>query len=136
MLDTNEISALIVVAKRARELAYAPYSKFKVGAAIKAGSGNIYTGCNIENASYGLTICAERVAVFNAVSAGETIINIVAIVAGEDEIARPCGACLQVISEFASKEKDNPTLVIASAATGDYDIKTISEYLPLAFNLI
>jgi len=135
MLDNVEVDSLIEAAKKARELAYAPYSKFRVGAAVKSGSGKIYTGCNIENASYGLTICAERVAVFNAISAGETTISVVVIVAGDEEIARPCGACLQVISEFASTYSDNPTLIIASSANGDYDIKTISDYLPMRFHL-
>ena len=90
----------ILQALQAREKAYTPYSKFKVGAAVMAESGKIYTGCNIENASYGLTNCAERTAIFQAVAQGETKLKILAVIADSPQPVSPCGACLQVMAEF------------------------------------
>lgn len=95
---------LVTRAKAAMKLAYAPYSGFKVGAAVLAESGKIYTGCNIENVSYGATNCAERTAIFKAVSTGETSIKAVAIVSCKGEITYPCGVCRQVMSEFMRPE--------------------------------
>lgn len=92
---------LIAAAISARIRAYAPYSRYKVGAAILADNGKIYTGCNVENASYGLTVCAERVALFNAVADGARKFKSVAIVTGDKVPATPCGACRQVLHEFA-----------------------------------
>lgn len=91
---------LIELARKARENAYIPYSKFAVGAALLAKSGKIYTGANIENASYGLTICAERTAIVKAVSEGERAFEAIAIVADTAQPVLPCGACLQVMAEF------------------------------------
>lgn len=91
---------LIKMAINARKRAYAPYSKFLVGAALLSETGKVYTGVNVENASYGLTICAERVAVFKAVSQGETKFRRIAIVTDTDKPKSLCGACLQVLSEF------------------------------------
>ena len=91
---------LIDEAKRAREKAFAPYSNFKVGAALKTKGGQIYTGCNIENASYGLTMCAERVAVFKAVSEGIRRFDAVAVAADSKRLAAPCGPCRQILWEF------------------------------------
>lgn len=96
---------LLNYAKKAIKNAYAPYSKFHVGAAIITKSGKVFTGCNIENSSYGLTICAERVALFNAISGGEKQFQMMAIVTDNSKIAVPCGACLQVIAEFAPQIK-------------------------------
>lgn len=132
-MQDDRVKALIHVASLARESAYAPYSNYQVGAAVLTGSNKVYFGCNIENASYGLTICAERVAIQKAISEGESVIEVVAVVAGQDEIGRPCGACLQVISEFAPKDK--PVLIIASCANGDHDVHTLDEYLPMQFKL-
>ena len=91
---------LLRAAKRARKQSYSPYSKYKVGAAVLASDGRIFSGANVENASYGLTVCAERVAIFKGVSEGLREIKAVAIVAGGSKKAYPCGACRQVILEF------------------------------------
>jgi cytidine deaminase len=91
---------LIAAAKQARENAHAPYSNFRVGAALRATSGVVYTGCNVENATYGLTVCAERVAIFKAISEGERGFEAIAIVADTDALTPPCGACRQIIWEF------------------------------------
>ena len=93
-------AVLTGVARRARTRAVAPYSNFKVGAAIETRAGRIYSGCNIENASYGLTLCAERVAVFKAVSEGEKTFSRIAVVADTGELTPPCGACRQILWEF------------------------------------
>jgi cytidine deaminase len=94
-------SDLIDLARRARGFARAPYSGFAVGAALETAGGRVFTGCNIENASYGLTICAERVALFKALSEGETAFRRIAIAADTESATPPCGACRQVLWEFA-----------------------------------
>ena len=91
---------LLAAAQAARDNAYAPYSKFKVGAAVETVDGEIFTGCNIENASYGLTCCAERNAVFAAVCSGVRRFKTLCVVADTDEPVAPCGACRQVLAEF------------------------------------
>lgn len=96
----SEYDALIAAAKQARENAHAPFSNFRVGAALRAKSGRTYTGCNVENASYGLTCCAERVAIFKAVSEGEHGFDAIAVVTDGDILTPPCGACRQLIWEF------------------------------------
>lgn len=120
--------SLIMIAKDARNKAYAPYSKFKVGAAILAESGNVYSGCNIENVSYGLTNCAERTAVFKAISEGETRLNVICIVADTEELTPPCGACRQVLAEF------NIDKVILANLQGESIELTLEELLPFSFN--
>ncbi len=130
-IEKSRILAMIALAIDAGEHAHAPYSNFKVGAAVLTPS-KAFFGCNVENASYGLTMCAERVAIQKAVSEGETKILAVVIAAGDDEIVRPCGACLQVISEFA-ESGDIP--VITATVNGEYDIHTLDEYLPMRFEL-
>ena len=94
------MDALIEAALRARENAHAPYSKFKVGAALEDETGRIHTGCNVENATYGLTVCAERVAVFKAVSEGAGKFRRIAVAADTDVLTPPCGACRQILWEF------------------------------------
>ena len=91
---------LIAAARAAREHAHAPFSEFRVGAAVRTKSGRIFAGCNIENASYGLTLCAERVAIFKAVSEGEDDFDAIAVVTDADTLTPPCGACRQIIWEF------------------------------------
>jgi len=119
---------LIDSATKARNNAYAPYSKFLVGSAVLAGSGAIYTGCNVENASFGLTNCAERTAIFKAISAGEKRIKAVAVVTDVPELTAPCGACRQVIYEFG-RDVD----VIMANLKGKQKIEKISKLLPDAF---
>jgi cytidine deaminase len=96
----SEYDALITAARQARENAYAPFSNFRVGAAVRAKSGRIHTGCNVENATLGLTCCAERVAIFKAVSEGERGFDAIAVVTDVDRLTPPCGACRQIIWEF------------------------------------
>lgn len=117
---------LIAEAMKAREKAHAPYSRFAVGAALLAKSGRIYTGCNVENASYGLSTCAERVAVFKAVSEGERDFEAIAIVT--EKGVTPCGACRQVMMEFG----DDVQVIVADEA-GGYRVFTLQELLPEAF---
>jgi len=118
---------LIDAAKQARASAYAPYSKFAVGAALLTKSGRIITGCNVENLSFGLTICAERAAVFTAIAGGEKEFEAIAVVADSVSPVTPCGACRQVLSEFASE------LPICSANLDDVRfVSTIQELLPRA----
>ena len=96
----SDHDALIAAARAAREHAHAPYSSFRVGAAVRAKSGRVFTGCNVENATYGLTLCAERVAIFKAISEGERGFDAVAVAADTETLTPPCGACRQIIWEF------------------------------------
>lgn len=109
--------------------AYVPYSNFPVGAALLTDEGKVYTGCNIENASYGLSNCAERTAIFKAVSEGERNFNKIVITANTAEPVSPCGACRQVLSEFCAP--DMPVVLINNK--GDQITTTVSELLPGAF---
>ena len=96
----TEYDSLIAAARRARENAHAPYSNFRVGAALRAKSGRIFGGCNVENATYGLTVCAERVAIFKAISEGARKFRRVVVAADTDVLTPPCGACRQILWEF------------------------------------
>jgi cytidine deaminase len=96
----SQFDNLIAAALTARENAYAPHSNFRVGAAVRAKSGRIFSGCNVENSTYGLTLCAERVAIFKAISEGERGFDAVAVIADTDSLTPPCGACRQIIWEF------------------------------------
>ena len=120
---------LLEAALAARERAYAPYSKFLVGAAVRAESGKIYTGCNVENASYGLTVCAERNALFSAVGAGERKFTALCVVGDTKEPISPCGACRQVMAEFKV-----PCIILANLK-GDVKEYTLEELLPYGFTL-
>ena len=127
---------LCLTAIDAMNQAYAPYSGYGVGAALLGESGRVYTGCNIENASYTPTVCAERTAVFKAVSDGERAFTMLAVVGGKDgEVTGafpPCGVCRQVLAEFCSP--DMPIILIKDA-DGNGDTHTLGELLPLAFKL-
>lgn len=126
MVDQATIARLVEAARNARQSAYAPYSHFAVGAAILTRSGQVVAGCNIENASFGLTVCAERVAIWKAVSEGETDFLALAVVTSID--GSPCGACRQVMAEFAL---DMP--VIIADLQQVHRIATVAELLPGAF---
>lgn len=119
---------LIQKALQAREAAYAPYSRYKVGAALLGKSGRIYTGCNIENASYGATICAERVAAVKAVSEGELQFEALAVAVDGDEPGSPCGICRQFLAEFGTGLR----LILVNLKGARVD-STLEEYLPEAF---
>lgn len=97
---TPDLAELLARARAVRELAYAPYSRFLVGAALRADDGRVFVGCNVENASYGATICAERSAILAMVAAGGRVISDIAVFTDADSLAMPCGLCRQVISEF------------------------------------
>ena len=135
MTDALELPSnwqqIVTVARTAREAAYAPYSKFHVGAAVVTKSGQVFSGCNVENASYGLTICAERVAVCSAVAAGDRQIEVVCIsLTGH---AVPCGACRQFLYEFQPQMLlllDNPEV-----AGNVPEVKRLSDLLPDGFRL-
>ncbi|MBE6887252.1 MAG: cytidine deaminase [Ruminococcaceae bacterium] len=132
MKENNVCRTLADAAVKARENAYAPYSKFRVGAAVMGIDGNIYTGCNIENVSYGLTMCAERTAIYKMVSQGCTKFTAIAIAAGEKPTdSAPCGACRQVMGEFC--HDINKTLVVMASATGEYIEETLAGILPYPF---
>lgn len=122
---------LIEEAKLARDKAYAPYSKFKVGAALYTKTNNIYHGCNIENGSFSLTCCAERTAIFKAISEGETEFLALAVVADTEEEVSPCGACRQVMSEFFN---DDVEIYLANLS-GKVKKTKISQLLPFQFKL-
>ncbi len=119
---------LIEMAKEARKNAYAPYSNFKVGAALLTKSGRVFTGCNVENSSFGASMCAERVAVFKAVSEGEREFQSIAVVTNTKEPAMPCGLCRQVLSEFSLDIK-----IYAANLNGDVRETTLKDLLPYAF---
>ena len=125
MFRMNDFQPLLDAARLAREQAYAPYSRFAVGAALRTKSGRIFTGCNVENLSFGLTICAERSAVFSAVAGGERDFTALAVVADSRQPVTPCGACRQVLAEFA------PALPVCSAnLQGAVFESSIAELLP------
>jgi cytidine deaminase len=126
-LNTNE---LIVEAKKAREKAYVPYSKFKVGAALLTADGKVYHGCNIENAAYSMCNCAERTALFSAYAHDDKKFVKLAVVADTDGPVAPCGACRQVISELCEKDMT----VVLTNLNGDIKELTVQELLPGAFS--
>lgn len=122
---------LIIKALEAREKAYCPYSNFKVGAAVLFEDGRIYTGCNIENASFGGTNCAERTAIFKGVYEGNRTIKALAVVGDVTAYTYPCGICRQVIAEFV-EDKDTPIIIIKNE--DEYLVKTFEEILPGVFS--
>ena len=129
-MNENEISEMIELAMQARTKAYEPYSNFQVGACVKMENGSYYTGCNIENASYGATNCAERTAVFKAVYEGERQFSAIAVASDSENFTAPCGVCRQVLAEFCDAEMP----VICINREGKYRILSLGELLPFAFS--
>ena len=125
----SKYDALIAAARTAREHAHAPFSNFRVGAAVRATSGRVFSGCNVESAAGGLTICAERVAIFKAVSEGERGFDAVAVVADTERLTPPCGACRQVLWEFCGDAE-----VILANLQGGAKTYRISALLPDPFD--
>lgn len=132
-MEEKDIAVLIRKALEARKKAYTPYSHFKVGACLRTKDGADYTGCNIENAGYTATNCAERTAFFKAVSEGEKDFECIAIVGGYENITDlcpPCGVCLQVMMEFCNPEKFK---VILAKSEKEYEVVSLKELLPRGF---
>lgn len=121
---------LIEIAKEVMGKAYVPYSKFRVAAALVTSNGNIHTGVNVENASYGLTICAERVAVFKAVSEGDKEIERIAVISSSDGKVFPCGACRQVLNEFSHGDL---FVIISDISGGGMEKHRLADLLPHSF---
>lgn len=124
----NKTKELIEAAEKARENSYAPYSKFRVGAAVETKAGKIYSGCNIENASYGITVCGERVAIWKALSEGEREFSQIAVVVDTEELTPPCGVCRQIIWEFCG----NIPVTLANLS-GKSETLMMEDLLPRAF---
>ncbi|ABY91717.1 MAG: Cytidine deaminase [Caldanaerobacter subterraneus] len=128
-MEYKDYEKLVELAKDAREKAYVPYSHFKVGACVLTEDGKAYQGCNIENASYGLTNCAERTALFSAYANGDRKLKAIAVVADTEGPVSPCGACRQVMMELGGEDM----VVILSNMKGDYAVVTVKDLLPGAF---
>lgn len=135
MIEEKKIAELLELAIKQREYSYVPYSNFRVGAALLAENGQIYTGCNIENAAYGPSNCAERTAIFKAVSEGVKEFRAICIAGGGDEgvtkVCPPCGVCRQVMLEFCEED----FLIILAAGEGKYELHTLGELAPMGFRL-
>ena len=129
-MDTG-MKKLLEAARKAKEKAYAPYSHFHVGAAVLTETGKLYSGCNVENTSYGLTVCAERNAIFQMVADGEQRIAEILVLGDTEEFLPPCGACRQILREFAGP--DGNLRVIVVNLDGDIRTFTIAELLPEGF---
>jgi len=127
--DSDRSKPLVEAAALARKNAYSPYSGVKIGAAVLTKKGRVYSGCNVENSSYGLSCCAERTAIFNAVSEGHRDIEAIAVVGESEEFTSPCGACRQVMIEFNPRMK-----VFRRGADGYSEDTTAGELLPSHFN--
>jgi len=128
-LSEQSLQSLIEDATRARLHSVAPFSRFLVGAAVRAENGKVYIGCNVESASYGLTVCAERVAIWKALSEGERQFTELAVVADTESLTTPCGTCRQIIWEFCK----NATIVLANLR-GQKETVSIKELLPRGFD--
>ena len=125
----SEYDVLISAARLVRENAHAPYSNFRVGSALRATSGRIFSGCNVENSTYGLTVCAERVAIFKAISEGERGFDAISVVTDTETMTPPCGACRQLIWEFCG---DVP--VIMANLRGKVEVLQMRELFPKPFD--
>ena len=128
-MSATAFDSLIQDAQKARLQSVAPFSKFLVGAAVRTSSGKVYTGCNIESASYGLTVCAERVAIWKALSEGERNFTELAVVADTETLTPPCGTCRQIIWEFARGAD-----IVFANLTGQTEVFHIADLLPRAFD--
>ncbi|HEY7783441.1 MAG TPA: cytidine deaminase [Pyrinomonadaceae bacterium] len=128
-MSEESLRSLIKAATEARLQSVAPFSNFLVGAAVRTESGKVYTGCNVESASYGLTVCAERVAIWKALSEGERQFTELAVVADTEPLTPPCGTCRQIIWEFCK----NATIVLANLDGGQETV-AMKELLPRAFD--
>lgn len=128
MTLSPDLDDLLSAARDARERSYAPYSNYRVGAALDTGSGTVILGSNVENASYGLAICAERAAVAAAISAGFKDFVAIAVAGPEGELTSPCGACRQVLAEF------NPRMTVVFTGRDGPVTSTVAELLPHSFN--
>lgn len=128
-MSATAFDSLIQDAQKARLQSVAPFSKFLVGAAVRTSSGKVYTGCNIESASYGLTVCAERVAIWKALSEGERNFTELAVVADTETLTPPCGTCRQIIWEFARGAD-----IVFANLTGQSEVFHIADLLPRAFD--
>jgi cytidine deaminase len=126
---SEELQPLIEAAQQARLHSVAPFSNFLVGAAVRTGSGKVYTGCNVESASYGLTVCAERVAIWKALSEGERQFTELAVVADTETLTPPCGTCRQIIWEFARGAK-----IVFANLEGQSEVFHMADLLPRAFD--
>lgn len=132
-MNEEQIRSLLTKALQATEKSYAPYSKFCVGVALLAQNGEIFCGCNIENSAFSPSVCAERVAIFNAVSNGNKKFKAIAVVGGKngncDEFCPPCGVCRQMLAEFC----DGDFLIILGKRNLEYKVFTLAQLLPVAF---
>jgi cytidine deaminase len=128
----DPIISLLQRAAEATQRAYAPYSRFRVGAAVRTEDGEVFCGCNVENASFGMTVCAERVAVFCAVAAGHRKMTALAVAATSGNPPSPCGACRQVLAEFC--RPDLPVYAASASEPRNYESTTLGELLPRAFS--
>lgn len=128
--SADRIQSLIQAAERAKHRAYAPYSRFRVGAALLARDGTVLTGCNVENSSYSLTICAERAAIFKAVADGHTKFSALAIASDDKSFLPPCGACRQVLSEFAPD-----ITIILTTSHGRAKVTSLKKLFPMPADL-
>lgn len=123
-------SELLQIANKVKSNSYSPYSKFRVGAVLVSAEGNLYTGVNVENASYGLTNCAERAAIFQAVTEGERKFKTIVIASDAEDFITPCGACRQVMMEICGKDLD----VVLSNSDNEIRILKMEDLLPFSFN--
>ena len=128
-MSSGSTDSLVEAALRARQNAHAPFSNFKVGAAVEDESGRIFTGCNVENATYGLTVCAERVAIFKAVSEGARKFTRVAVAADTDNLTPPCGACRQILWEFCGDVE-----IVLANPRGKSETLRLGALFPRAFD--
>ena len=126
----SDYEHLIAEAGRARENAHAPYSNFRVGAALRSTSGRVFGGCNVENATYGLTVCAERVAIFKAISEGERGFDAIAVVTDTETLTPPCGACRQLLWEFCGDVS-----VVLANMRGKQEVVRMRDLFPKPFDV-